>query len=398
MLTTDRAGLDLRVNDFTRMDDLHHSLVSFFLPNLGGGGAERAIVRLANNIADFGVAVDLVLGEAVGPYRAEVSSKVRIINLSSTRKVLILFRLASYLRKCNPLVVMSSMDIPNILMILATKLAGFKGRSVISQRATIAPVYASVGWIRRQVYSLGIRFTYPYATAIISNSYTASREIKSMTSVCEKRVFTIHNSVEFDLTNRLAEDPLNDDWLIKSNVPIIISVGSLTFLKDRITLVKAFSIVKMQRNVRLVILGDGEERTKIEKMVLDLGLGADVYLPGFDANPFRWMRRSAVLVSSSLTEGCPNNLLEALSLGLSIVATDSPGDTSELLGRGSWGRLVPVGDPACMASAILASLDDPNPPQGRIRALDFAPDKTTRAYLDVLLPGFNMTRVASQVE
>jgi len=363
--------------------------IAFFLPNLDGGGAERAIVRLANDIADLAVMVDLVLGEAFGVYLAEVSPKIRIVNLSSKKRLSAILCLRRYLSQYTPSVVMSSMDIPNIQMVLAAKSTIFKGRMVVSQRATIAPVYAEISWAGRLVYELGIRLAYPHATAIISNSYAATNEIQSMPGIYKERVFTIHNSVDTDRTNRLAKESLNNEWLQKSSAPLIISVGSLTPLKDRLTLVKAFAIVKAQRNARLVILGEGAEREKIEKMILYLDLNEDVYMPGFDANPFRWMRRSVVLVSSSVTEGCPNNLLEALSLGISIVATDCPGGTSEILEAGRWGRLVPVGDPTSMASAILASLDDPNPPDGRIRAMDFTPEKTTRAYLDVLLPGFN---------
>jgi glycosyltransferase involved in cell wall biosynthesis len=97
------------------------------------------------------------------------------------------------------------------------------------------------------------------------------------------------------------------------------------------------------------------------------------------------MKQASVLVSSSVTEGCPNQVLEGLALGIPIVATDCPGDTAEILGHGKWGRLVPVADPARMAKAILATLDDPNPPDGTLRAADFSPEKTTHAYLNVLL-------------
>jgi glycosyltransferase involved in cell wall biosynthesis len=105
------------------------------------------------------------------------------------------------------------------------------------------------------------------------------------------------------------------------------------------------------------------------------------------------IQRARLLVSASLTEGCPNVIQQALACGTPIVATDCPGGTSEILENGRWGRLVPVADPESMAAAILASLDDPNPPDGRIRAADFTPEKTTRAYLDVLLPGFNPRQV-----
>jgi len=157
------------------------------------------------------------------------------------------------------------------------------------------------------------------------------------------------------------------------------------------TLIKAFAVVKAQREARLAIIGEGyqpAERDRIERLISELGLGESVQLPGFEANPYKWMAAAAVFVSSSTAEGFPNVIAEALALGRPIVATDCPGDTAELLGHGKWGRLVPVGDPQRMAGAILAALDDPDPPDGRTRAADFAPSKITSAYLKVLLPKF----------
>lgn len=369
------------------------SPVAFLLPDLEGGGAERAIVALANGIAELGVSVDLVLGDAIGPCAAEVSPKVRIVNLSSKGKLRVVVRLIQYLTHCSPRVIMSSLDLPNIQLILAARLARFKGTTVISQRATIAPVYAQSDRMRRLVYGLGIRGTYPYADFVICNSHAAADEIREMSGIFSDRVVTIHNSVDAERINRVASEPLRDKWFLSSDAPLVLSVGSLTYLKDRATLVKAFAVVKAQRSVRLAILGQSyqlAERNKIECLISDLGLTEHVYLAGFDSNPYRWMRRAAVLVSSSITEGCPNQVLEALALGTPIVATDCPGDTAVLLGHGRWGRLVPVGDTARMAAAIMASLDDPAPPDGRIRAADFAPARTMRAYLKVLLPCFDL--------
>ncbi len=368
-------------------------LIAFFLPNLEGGGAERAIVALANNIAKLDVIVDLVLGDAIGPCLAEVSPKVRIVNLSSKGKLHAVMRLMHYLIRFRPQVIMSSLDLSNIQLILAAKLTRFKGMTVISQRATIAPVYAQSGWMRRLIYGLGIRGTYPHADFVICNSHAAAIEIRNMSGISADRVVTIHNSVDAERVNRLANESLRDNWFLKTNAPLILSVGSLTYLKDRATLVRAFAVVKAQRDVRLAIVGEGyqpAERNKIERLVSDFGLAEHIYLSGFDSNPYRWMQRAAVLVSSSITEGCPNQLLEALALGIPIVATDCPGDTAVLLGHGQWGRLVPVGDPASMAAAILASLDDPEPPDGRIRAADFSPANTVSAYLEVLFPDLDL--------
>lgn len=367
-------------------------LAAFYLPNLEGGGAERAIVALGNSIANLDVSVDLVLGNVTGPYLAEVSPKVRVVNLSiggKASKMDVIVRLKRYLIHSRPHVMMSCLDLANAQLVAAAKLARFKGTTVLGQRATIGPVYAHYGRMHRLAYGLVIRAAYPRADFIICNSHAAAAEVRTIAGIRADRVVTIHNSVDAGHINRLADEPLNDHWFLKARAPLILSVGSLTSVKDRVTLVKAFAVVKAQRDVRLAIVGahhEPAERDKIARLIAELGLAEWVRLAGFDSNPYKWMRRAAVLVSSSITEGCPNQLLEGLALGIPIVATDCPGDTGELLQHGKWGRLVPVACPERMAEAILAALDDASPPDGRKRAADFAPAKVTSAYLNILLP------------
>jgi glycosyltransferase involved in cell wall biosynthesis len=93
-----------------------------------------------------------------------------------------------------------------------------------------------------------------------------------------------------------------------------------------------------------------------------------------------------VFVSSSLSEGCPNALMQALACGTAVVSTDAVGGSAEILERGQWGRVVPVADPAALAAALAATLDDGAHPDVRARARDFALPHVARAYLSVLLP------------
>lgn len=230
------------------------------------------------------------------------------------------------------------------------------------------------------------RVCFRQADALISNSHAAANEVRALLGVPADMIVTIHNAVDADRINRLASEPLSDHFFLKDQAPLIVSVGSLTTRKDMGTLIKAFATVKAQRQAHLVIIGKGAEGHKIESLISDLGLSANVHFPGFDANPYKWMAAATVFVSSSTGEGFPNVIAEALALGRPIVATDCPGDTAELLGHGKWGRLVPVGDPERMADAIQVTLDDPYPPDGRVRAADFSPSKITSAYLNVLLP------------
>ncbi len=365
------------------------SHLAFVLPDLEGGGAERAIVALANKIVDIGGKVDLVLGNATGPYIVEVSKKINIINLSTNSKLSFICHLILYLKSHKPSVVMSSMDIPNFALIIAASFLRYKGRIVLSQRATIAPVYAHYHWISRWIYNLMIHITFPKADSIICNSFEASSEINKIVGKGRAKVVTIHNSVDAEKNNFLANKPLINSWYESNRLPLILSVGSLTQLKDRETLIRAFAIVRVKRNARLAIVGkayNSKELNKIENLISELGLNEYVYLAGFDVNPFQWMKKASVLVSSSITEGCPNQLLEGLSIGIPIVATDCPGGTADILEKGKWGKLVPIEDPECMAAAIIATLDDHNLPNGKLRANDFSPSKNVYEYLKILLP------------
>jgi glycosyltransferase involved in cell wall biosynthesis len=360
--------------------------IAFFLLDLDGGGAERAIVALAGDIAKRGHSVELVVGDAASDYRSEVSAEVNIVDFATRSPLLVFRRLTAYLRRRNPTVVMTALDLSNIMLVLAARLGGYKGRTVISQRAVIAASLRELTAGRRMLTAFLQRMCFPRADALISNSHAAASEVRTHWSIPAEKVTTIHNALDADRINRLAREPLGDRPFLKDGTQLIVSVGSLTRRKDMATLIKAFARVKAKRQAHLVIIGKGAEEARLERLICDLGLSASVSLPGFDSNPYKWMSAAAVFVSSSTEEGFPNVVAEALALGRSVVATDCPGDTARLLGHGKWGRLVPVGDPERMADAILRALDDPDPPDGRVRAADFAPAKITSAYLDVLLP------------
>ena len=165
-------------------------------------------------------------------------------------------------------------------------------------------------------------------------------------------------------------------------------VANLSSFKDIPTVLRAFARLRSVRDCRLLILGEGSERIMLEKLIRELGISDSVQLVGFDQNPFRWMARARVLVSSSPSEGCPNVILQALACGLQVVATNGLGGTAEILENGRWGRLVPVGDAQSLADAIADSLDKPLLVDVQERAAMFDPDRTTKAYLRLLLPGF----------
>ncbi len=83
----------------------------------------------------------------------------------------------------------------------------------------------------------------------------------------------------------------------------------------------------------------------MEKLISDLNIGNRVWLPGHQENPYKFMAKADLFVLSSLWEGCPNVLIEAMALGIPVVSTDCPSGPREILNSGEYGMLVPPGDP-----------------------------------------------------
>jgi len=126
-------------------------------------------------------------------------------------------------------------------------------------------------------------------------------------------------------------------------------------------------------------------RQDLEKLASTLGIQTDVDMPGFVANPFQYMARASLLVLSSLYEGLPGVLIQALACGCPVVSTDCPGGSKEILADGQFGTLVAVGDATGMADAIRAQLDNPADKDVlRQRAEDFSVDRAVGNYLELL--------------
>ena len=360
--------------------------IALFLPSLEGGGAERVFVELANEFAALGLRVDLVLASAHGPYLAEVSGTVRIIDLHADGVLRALPRLTRYLRSRRPDAMLSGLNHANVVAVLARLAAFGKTRCIVSMRSVPTAVYGANRSIRAWVVLQLMRWSFRFADAIVVNSNAVLSDLSRLSNAQRPEPIVIYNPLNVARIERLSLEEIAHPWCAVGRPPIVLGVGSLTLLKDFPTLIRAFATVRGHRDCRLVILGEGPQREKIESLVRELAIQNDVHVPGFVTNPFAWMKRARVFVSSSRTEGCPNALMQALACGTPVISTDCVGGSAEILQQGKWGRLTPVGDHTAMAIAIEASLDGSIYPDSRQRAEDFSHRKIAREYISVLLP------------
>ena len=395
--------------------------VALSVPSLAGGGAERVMLNLAGAFFARGHRVDLIVCRAKGELRDQVPDGVTLVELrrasskiwsrlrvlaadpaglasllrpvllpiGATSSIRYLPDLVRYLRQERPQVLLSAMTDLNLVALWARRLARVPTELVISEHITLSQSLQSVTnrkkWRYRFLPPLVAR-TYPWADAIIAVSAGMADDLSTVAEIPRERILTIYNPVVTPDLEEKSRAMCDHPWFAPGSPPVLLAVGRLTAQKDFPTLLRAFVRVQRVRPVRLLLLGEGEDRTKLEALVRELGVAADVALPGFVLNPFPYMARAAVLVLSSLYEGLPTVVIEALACGCPVVSTDCPSGPAEILEGGRYGALVPVGDDAALAEAITATLDVPRDRNRlRERAALFSADAKAEQYLRVLL-------------
>lgn len=360
--------------------------VAIFIPSLEGGGAERVMVTLANAMASRGFAVDLVLGVARGPYLKSVSASVRIIDLKTGRMIKALLPLVRYFRSARPAATLAAITHASVVALVARALARSRTRLVVSERSTISVDAAHTqGALSRLTYAL-VPSLYALADGICTVSQAASLDLARFSGLPSTRVQTIYNPFDLMRIGALAAETPDHPWLAVGQPPVVLAIGRLVPQKDFSNLILAFKQLRTTHIARLLILGEGEMRASLDDMVAQHGLESDVQFPGFVENPYSWLARSKLFVLSSIWEGLPGVLIEALACGVPVVSTDCPSGPDEILQGGRWGRLVPVGDVGALASAMAQTLDTPlqQHPNVRQRAADFEQDRAVDAYLKIL--------------
>lgn len=361
--------------------------LAIFIPSMRAGGAELVAVNLAQELSLRGYSVDLLLAQAEGPHLSAVPESVRLIAFNVPRVVWSLPALVRYLKREQPRAVLSVMANANIVMLWAHRLAGVSTRAVVSEHVSLSWRAQFPRRKRNWLLPWLIRRFYPWSDGIIAVSEGVAAELSEVAGILRERIRTIYNPVITPGLLAKAKAPLYHPWFKPEEPPVVLAAGRLTAQKGFPSLIEAFAQVRKRRLARLLILGEGDDRSVLEALVRKLSLEQDVSLPGYTENPYAYMARAALFVLSSRWEGLPTVLIEALYFGVPIVATDCLTGPKEILKNGQYGQLVPVEDIGALARAIeTALITSANaPPRTKESWQAFELGAVVDQYIDMLI-------------
>lgn len=352
-------------------------------------------INLANEFVARGHAVDMILLRADGELLPQLDPRVGVVDLAANQMRAAFRPLIRYLRLTRPAALLACMWPLTTVALAAHFVSRVSTRVVVAEHTTWSADRWYLKLMNRLVLSTTMRVSYPLAAGVVAVSEGAAEDLAQVGHLRRERVTPIYNPIVGGAEPTAAQEEPAVGWAIGPHRKIL-AVGRLKVIKDYPTLLRAFALLLGSSDARLLILGDGDERGALERMVVELGISQFVYMPGFSSNPAAFYRTADLLVLSSTGEGFGNVIVEALEAGTPVVSTDCPSGPREILGDGRYGTLVPVGEPEALASAMHAALSRTH--DGALlksRAAEFSVTKAADAYLDLLLPDRNRRLSAS---
>jgi glycosyltransferase involved in cell wall biosynthesis len=298
----------------------------------------------------------MALGVARGPYLADLRSDVVVHELGAEHARAAVPAVVKTVWKVRPQVVLSTLGM-NLALALARPLLPRSTRVILREGNSASAFLDEVrreSPVRAIVYRWSYRSLYRLADKVVCQSEFMMKDIASCLGLPIDRMTRIYNPVDTERVRSLSHDEVP---AYVGPGPHLVTVGKLAYQKGYDVLLRALVLVRQgYPTATLTIVGDGADRHTLEELAWQLELADAVRFLGFVKNPYPYVARADLFVSSSRYEGFANVILEALACGTPVVATDCPSGNREILEEGITGWFARVDDPGSLADAICAGM------------------------------------------
>ncbi|WP_456432971.1 glycosyltransferase [Thermosulfuriphilus sp.] len=338
--------------------------IAIYVGPTNGGSVARISANLANEFLRQGLTVDLLIRRSRKNLIGDLRPEARLINLGTSNALVQILKIARYLVKERPKVLLTHRIRENVLCLRARQLSRSNTKIFTVIHGPMSVKLKNLKAPKRERRLRDLKIYYPQNEGIIAISRATAQDIRKLLEIPEEKIWTIPNPAYDETIYQLAQEPVSHPFWADPQAKVVLGVGRLEQEKDFFTLLRAFSrLVSEDSNFRLLILGEGSLRRDLEEFARRLSITGQIDLPGFVSNPYPYIQRASILALSSSWDALPTVLIESLALGTPVVSTDCGSGPREILEDGSLGKLVPIGDDRALARAIKETLINPPPPE-----------------------------------
>ncbi len=319
-----------------------------FMPSIESGGVEKNLFIISKYLAKKIKHVAIITSDK--KKINEINNNIKILThhkyFSSTNK-----RFLKYI-SCLMLLfkeIINNKDIlvfslqANLYAILLCKIFGIK---IIARANSSSSIWAS-NFFKITIF----KFILKLADKIVVNSSDLKKEFSKKFKVATTLIF---NPLNYNEIKKLSKKKLQSNFFkYKKNEIKIINIGRLTYQKDQITLLKALKVLNKKINFKALIIGNGQDKLILKKYIKKNELSKKIKIINYMKNPFPLLKSADVFVLTSIYEGLPNVILEALVLKKVIFSTDCPTGPREILQNGKVGNLYKIKDYKSLSYKLL---------------------------------------------
>ena len=306
--------------------------------SLGIGGSEKVLVSLANSFSKHN-STTFVIVKKKNFYKSQLSKNIKIKKLNCSRTIYSFFKIY-YLIKNNSFdVILSNLTHINLILIFINIF--LKKQKIIIRETTYlsSKIKSNYNFISFFFLRYIISFLYKRANQLVVMCQDMKKDLIENFKIDKNKINIIYNPFDYLKIQKQSEEKINKKYYF-TDKKYIISVGRLVKEKGFVFLIKAFNKIKNKTTTNLVIIGDGYERKLLQKLIKKLKLKKRVFLIGFKKNPYKFIKKAQLYVLTSIREGFPNTLVEAIMLNTPVLSYNCKSGPDEIIKKFKTGKLV----------------------------------------------------------
>ena len=362
--------------------------VVFFLWDFGRGGAETVIFNLSNYLCEQGNEVHILTINSKDELSGRLDKRVRFTTFNKKRIISSLIPLIRFIRTENiDRFIASTWPVTVESVVASFFCSGFRKKLFLIEHCNLGEEFKDRSKLFRLLLRISISFLHNQAYKVIAVS-NGVREDLIKKGLRRERTKVIYDpAYPSSPKDELHYEQGKKKWF-KQDCLKISAVGHLKKQKNYPNLIRAIDILKNEKkiNCQVIIAGEGSENNNIEALIHQKKLTNEISLVGSISNTLSLIQESDLFVLSSSYEGFGMVIVEALSLGKTVVSTDCPSGPSEILGDNEFGYLCKANDPSDLAAKIdYARKNNFNPEKLITRAKEFSVEKIGSLYAEIIV-------------